>query len=250
MRSGLSGCMTPRRVKAFAKEYARNGFNGTRAYLKVRPDVTVRSATVLSSRLLTRVDMDQVIGEVMGSPDVLKEVTPEFVLGKIKSLAAEARRDSDKLKALELLGKWLNLFKDKEIQNNLVLQLNDLEEIRSKIKPDNKSVSSPVHSSQVITPPEDSTVNVDTSVSLQKVSYRTNEEKIPGPEGVRPPSPPRTSDIIAPEIAQQNPARPVNASDVPPGDVSEETKNVSHETIPEAIISEIQEPLDKGTNNA
>jgi hypothetical protein len=44
--------------------------------------------------------------------DIKPHLTPEFIVGRLLSLANDSRRDGDKLRALELLGKTMAMFKD------------------------------------------------------------------------------------------------------------------------------------------
>jgi hypothetical protein len=43
------------------------------------------------------------------------KVTPEYVLGKLLTLAESTERDSDQMRALELIGKHLGMFVDKTV---------------------------------------------------------------------------------------------------------------------------------------
>lgn len=50
-----------------------------------------------------------------------KDITVEWVIeGLSKELTAEDSKASDRIRARELIGKWLNIFKDIQIQNNTV----------------------------------------------------------------------------------------------------------------------------------
>jgi hypothetical protein len=45
------------------------------------------------------------------------KVTPEFVLGRLVDLAFTTERDSDQMRALELIGKHLGMFQDKSVHH-------------------------------------------------------------------------------------------------------------------------------------
>lgn len=116
------------RQKKFAQAYVDNGFNGQRAYQSIKPNVTAESARVSASRLLTS---DNVQAEIKRR---VEAITPESILDRINDIAndSEARR-ADKLRALELLGKYHAMFKDTQVNNLNIISDKDLDQIRAKL---------------------------------------------------------------------------------------------------------------------
>lgn len=93
--------LTPKRRK-FVEEYLKD-FNGTQA--AIRAGYAENSARQTAYRLLTN---DYILAEIESS--IMSE---NEILGRIAAIAKSAEKDSDKLRALELLGKTLALFTDK-----------------------------------------------------------------------------------------------------------------------------------------
>lgn len=105
--------------KAFAKELFKNGFNKEKAYQTVYPAAGKETVRVNSSKLMETPEVQQEIEWRLDS------LTPESVLKRIDAIAGSAKRESDKLKALELLGKYLSLFKtEQETTHKLDIDLN------------------------------------------------------------------------------------------------------------------------------
>ena len=61
------------------------------------------------------------------------KITPDYVLSGISTLAEQGNRDSDKLRAYELLGKYLKLFTDTEDNKptEIILRLGELEPVKA-----------------------------------------------------------------------------------------------------------------------
>ena len=75
--------------------------------------------------------------------EIRSELTVEWVLDKLKDKARNSRRDSDQLKATELIGKYLQMFKDfstVELKDNKVRSEDELDrefkEISGRYKED------------------------------------------------------------------------------------------------------------------
>ena len=61
------------------------------------------------------------------------KITPDYVLSGISTLAEQGSKDSDKLRAYELLGKYLKLFTDvdNDKPTEIILKLGSLEPIKT-----------------------------------------------------------------------------------------------------------------------
>ncbi len=102
------------RQKLFCEKFLE-GFTGTRrvspmeAYQFAYPDCNKKSASASGSRLLTYVNVKEYLKER------ISEMTMQTneVLIRLGNLARNAEKDSDKLKALELIGKTQGMFLDR-----------------------------------------------------------------------------------------------------------------------------------------
>ena len=68
--------------RAFVREYVKNGMNGTRAYLALRPNVTDNSAGVLAHRQLRLVKTRQAMAEIaneIATPEEVKQVLSNYM---------------------------------------------------------------------------------------------------------------------------------------------------------------------------
>jgi len=66
-----------------------------------------------SIELLRRNGVGEAIRDALSS----FKVTPMRIIGMLERIASKADRDSDRLKALEMLGKWCNIFNETKTQN-------------------------------------------------------------------------------------------------------------------------------------
>jgi phage terminase small subunit len=101
------------RHKKFVEEYLIDG-NGARAYLRVYPNATEKSAKELASGLLKRQDISAELTRLQ--EERMKQVmwSAEDILQQIKDIALDPTTDTpQKLKALELGAKSLGMFRDK-----------------------------------------------------------------------------------------------------------------------------------------
>ncbi len=101
----------------FIEAYLQNGFNATRAYLDSGHKCTEETAAV-KGYLWIRKDkikkeIEKRVQELLGDK---KELTVKW-LNEVNAIGFSEKRDTIKLKALELLGKYLSLFT--ETVNNI-----------------------------------------------------------------------------------------------------------------------------------
>jgi hypothetical protein len=62
--------------------------------------------------------------------DVKKLLSIEWVLEKLKNLALESKNESDRIRSLELIGKWKAMFIDKaDISQTVVIKAEEKEEL-------------------------------------------------------------------------------------------------------------------------
>ena len=99
--------------KKFADEYLID-LNATRAYREASPAVkSDETARANGSRLLTNANVAEYVQERIQERMQRTEITQDRVLNEIASIAFKDGKPSDKLKALELLGRHMGMFKDK-----------------------------------------------------------------------------------------------------------------------------------------
>ena len=103
--------------ETFINEYCIDQ-NGTQAYIRSGYKVCENTAKVNASRLLTNVNIKGRIDDILKERALNNGITAEFVLNGIKAIAMGGERESDKIKAYELLGKHLKLFTDKIESDN------------------------------------------------------------------------------------------------------------------------------------
>lgn len=122
------------RHQTFLSEYVQNGFNASKAYADVYESKDSATAEACSSRLLSKDKVQLALAELVNT------ITPEYILSSIASIASQgSARNSDKLRALELLGKYHALFKDTTQNLNLhAITADDLGLLRKKLE-DNKN---------------------------------------------------------------------------------------------------------------
>lgn len=113
--------------KNFIDEYIRNGDNATKAYAAVNPGVTLDSANVEGPKFKRRVDkVPEYVEYEKEQRRKLSEktnITAQRVAEELAKIAfveypedsAFEIRVSDKNKSLELLGKYLGMFTEKQI---------------------------------------------------------------------------------------------------------------------------------------
>lgn len=119
--------------KRFCEEYIVD-LNGVRAYIAAYPLVrSDAAARANASRLLTKANIQQYIAELRKEQQRRTEITADTVLGELAKIAATEVdiKGSDKMKALELLGKHLGLFQS-SADNSAALE--KLDEVLGKIE--------------------------------------------------------------------------------------------------------------------
>ncbi len=119
--------------KRFCEEYIVD-LNGVRAYIAAYPLVrSDAAARANASRLLTKANIQQYIAELRKEQQRRTEITADTVLGELAKIAAAEVdiKGSDKMKALELLGKHLGLFQS-GADNSAALE--KLDEVLGKIE--------------------------------------------------------------------------------------------------------------------
>ena len=111
----LTPTLSPKRQR-FVDEYAADT-NGTQA--AIRAGYAAGSAAVTASRLLRDAKVQQAIAAGTAALVERVEVTAEWVVTELRTLALEAAKDADRIRALELLGRHLGMFKDVSVHLNV-----------------------------------------------------------------------------------------------------------------------------------
>ena len=116
--------------KRFCEEYLID-LNATQA--AIRAGYAAKNARVIASQNLAKVNIQQYISERMQDRSKRTEITADTVLGELAKIAAAdvEIKGSDKMKALELLGKHLGLFQS-GADNSAALE--KLDEVLGKIE--------------------------------------------------------------------------------------------------------------------
>ena len=117
--------------KRFCDEYLIN-FNATRAYKMAYPSCKKdETANAASSRLLRNVKVKEYIYEKQKEMQKRTEVTQDMVINELAKIAfynneqTVELKTSDKIKALELLGKHLGMFKEQiDISQDKAFEVN------------------------------------------------------------------------------------------------------------------------------
>lgn len=98
-------------LKSYTDPNSDTFLNMTKSVNKYYSCSSLKSAQVIGSK-----DVKPMLSKVMTplSDDLSKKLTPEWILGHLTNLAQNSKRDSDRIRSLELLGKYkeLGLFKD------------------------------------------------------------------------------------------------------------------------------------------
>ena len=98
------------RQKMFVSEYLID-LNATQA--AIRAGYSEKYADRIGHELLEKTRVKEAIQEQMKARQQRTLVTADYVINMIRSVADNTEKDSDRLKACELLGKHLKLFTDK-----------------------------------------------------------------------------------------------------------------------------------------
>lgn len=96
--------------KTFIAEYLKDG-NATRS--AITAGYSEKTAKEQGARLLTNVNVKDELAKRFKRQQERTEITADYVLNGIKAVAESTEKDNDKLKAFELLGKYLKLFTEK-----------------------------------------------------------------------------------------------------------------------------------------
>ncbi|GAA0715551.1 hypothetical protein GCM10008904_32550 [Paraclostridium ghonii] len=102
------------RQKQFCIEYLKD-LNATQAYLRVYDRIEYNTAKVNASTLLTNTNVKEYINDLIDEYKGNVDVEVGEIVKELKNIALDSdSRKSDKIKALELLGRWKQMFVDKK----------------------------------------------------------------------------------------------------------------------------------------
>jgi phage terminase small subunit len=125
----------------FVNEYMKDG-NATAS--AIRSGYSERSANNIGPDNLLKPIIRDEIDKRLKERTISNGITVDFVLNSIKDISINGKRESDRIKALELLGKCLKLFTDKiestNINHSLVDDVRNMtdEEIEAELEMLNK----------------------------------------------------------------------------------------------------------------
>jgi phage terminase small subunit len=107
------------RHKAFVQVYTSNGFNATKAYMKVYPDSSYEAAQSSASDLLLNPKVKEEIERVRNDFQTKIHISKEDILEKLYEimLANQGKKDTFTLKSIEIINKMLG-YNEPEIINN------------------------------------------------------------------------------------------------------------------------------------
>ena len=119
MKGGDCVALTPKQ-KRFVEEYLID-LNATQA--AIRAGYSERTARAIGQENLTKPDIQDAIQKAMGKRSQRTGITQGQVLEALASMGfaeidMESLKPTDKIKALELLGKHLGMFNEKSVQAN------------------------------------------------------------------------------------------------------------------------------------
>ena len=97
--------------KAFCQEYVKD-FNATQA--GIRAGYSKKTADRIASRLLGKVEVKTYIDQLKQNLTKDTKVTVEWIAEQLTDIAIHADKDTDRIKALELLGRYKTMFTDKQ----------------------------------------------------------------------------------------------------------------------------------------
>ena len=114
--------------KAFCEEYVANGYNATKAYMKVYGGINTETAGTMASRILKKDKIKAYIKELQRERFEALNICAERVAEKLSDIAFAAKDDayynsSAQLKALDLLQKQLGL-QTQKIDANVSTEIN------------------------------------------------------------------------------------------------------------------------------
>ena len=112
------------RRKLFAREYIRTGKQRDAA---IAAGYAPGSADVQGSRLMTSPIVIAEVQRLETLRDAEEKIDRMYVLKGLYDMAEEADRDSDKIRALELLGKSLGMFVD-QVETHTTHDVSELQE--------------------------------------------------------------------------------------------------------------------------
>ncbi|MDU3337947.1 terminase small subunit [Paraclostridium bifermentans] len=102
------------RQKQFCIEYLKD-LNATQAYLRVYDGIEYNTAKVNGSTLLTNTNVKEYLNALIDEYKGNVDVEVGEIVKELKNIALDFdSRKSDKIKALELLGRWKQMFVDKK----------------------------------------------------------------------------------------------------------------------------------------
>lgn len=103
--------MLSKKKRAFCEEYILD-FNGTQAC--IRAGYSANTAYAKANALLKEQEVKDYLNQLLRERRSSLGITTAEIVSGLKQIAMLAERDSDKIKAFELLGKYLGIWTDKK----------------------------------------------------------------------------------------------------------------------------------------
>ena len=116
--------MLSKKKKEFCEQYIVD-FNGTQAC--IRAGYSANTAYAKANALLKEQEVKDYLNQLLRERRSSLGITTAEIVQGLKQIAMIAERDSDKIKAFELLGKYLGIWTDKkEIKVSATMGFDDL----------------------------------------------------------------------------------------------------------------------------
>ncbi|WP_297637920.1 terminase small subunit [uncultured Clostridium sp.] len=111
------------RQKRFCIEYLES-LNATQSYLKVYPDASYETANVEGCKFLRKPSVKQYINDLLDEYSSNIDITVAEIVANLKKIVLDDKaRNSDRIKAMELLGKYKQMFierKEIDVNSNVI----------------------------------------------------------------------------------------------------------------------------------
>lgn len=114
------------RHRLFVDNLIKCKFNQTEAYRLTYPKSSKKSCEDNSSRLIGYDRVQKILEEKIAEIGIDDIITKELILQNLLSLAKTSKREADRIRAWELLGKYRTLWQDKTSPQTIAI-FNDIE---------------------------------------------------------------------------------------------------------------------------
>jgi len=122
---------------AFISNYLINGRNGTQAYIKASPGVTVKSASVLATKMLARVSVIDAINKGLNDAEDKSLPTRPEVLKRLDNISKKAEDDKQygsSVNAMREYGKISGMYEESDDGKGYVTFIQSLIEVNAPVQ--------------------------------------------------------------------------------------------------------------------